>query len=389
MPAVSAGSLPFTFNPPPHPSLMHRFPGWTAGDHRLLYDEAANRYGSGETGEGQFPNLRLGRIVMGKEALSFAVKDGTRYGFRFLYNPTTVSGGTNVGTDFIPDPSSTITAVLQDGLEVINFELLLNRQPDVLGGVAPSDYIPSIDEEELNRIKERGTHYDLEFLYRVCNGVHDTNQMSGTGDIGILLPNPCELYLGPLRSRGALVTISATDQLYSANMVPVLTYVQVSFSRYLTINAEEVSTLESTGVTIRSSSKDAEDDTAAADSSAVPTTPSSTAPMNGAQVYQLATGAGWNATDARIATQIAWAESSWNPMSHNPVGPDNSYGLWQINMKGDQGPKKLRQYNLANNEALFDAPTNARVAYGHWKERSNWTAWSTYSNGKYKQAPNW
>lgn len=244
MPSLASGSvatsgLPFAFNPPMHPSLQHVFPeiGLTAGTPyddvlKYMYDESANSY-SGDTA---FNNLRLGRIVMGKDAMSFVLKQmGTRFGFRFLYNPNAISGSQNVGTDFIADPSNAVTAVLQEGLENINFQLRLVRTPEVMGEPPLSEYHPVMSGKDMAQIKERGTHYDLEFLYRVCNGVHNTTVRSGTGDIGILLPNPCELYLGPFRSRGALMSISATDIMFSPDMVPMVTDVTIQFSRFLTI----------------------------------------------------------------------------------------------------------------------------------------------------------
>jgi hypothetical protein len=42
--------------------------------------------------------------------------------------------------------------------------------------------------------------------------------------------------------------------------------------------------------------------------------------------------------DAVVAVAIALAESGGNPAAHNPVPPDDSWGLWQINMRGHLGP---------------------------------------------------
>ncbi len=141
--------------------------------------------------------------------------------------------------------------MLPMGLESINFELLLNRMPEVQGGAKAGDYQPAISEEEFEQIKERGTHYDLEFIYRIANGRHNTSSRDETGDIGVLLPNPSDLILGPFRSYGSIISVSATDQMYSADMVPMLTKVQVSFQRFLATqpSEEQMETLRSTGVT--------------------------------------------------------------------------------------------------------------------------------------------
>ena len=64
---------------------------------------------------------------------------------------------------------------------------------------------------------------------------------------------------------------------------------------------------------------------------------------------------------------IAGRESNWQPGAYNGVGVDNSYGLFQINMKGDLGPKRLKDFGLTSNEQLFDWKTNikaARILFG-------------------------
>lgn len=390
---VQINEYPFEFNPPLHPSLRLFAPSLavTGESGRLaslrdIYDETGNTYGANATDKGgDFYNLRLGRIVMGKEAMGWAIQQRKyRFGFRFAFNPETVTGGTSVGTDFIPDPSNTITTVLQEGLEVIRFELLLNRTPDVVGKAPVSSYTPQITEDERKAIQERGTHYDLEYLYRVANGMQNTNARDKTGDIGVLLPNPCVLHLGPFRSRGALWEISATDTMFSEDMVPILTYVQVAFTRYLTMKGEDqIEQLKAVGAKV----SDGSGDTPQAGAKIDP----GTVELSGRQVYDLATAAGFPPGDANTATQIAWAESGWKADAHNnnPNTGDNSYGLWQINLivnSVNDGNAIREKYGLANNDALKDPATNARVAYDFWRTRG-FSPWSVYNSGKYKEAP--
>lgn len=94
--------------------------------------------------------------------------------------------------------------------------------------------------------------------------------------------------------------------------------------------------------------------------------------------------AGFTGNDLDIAVAVAFAESSGDPKSHNPVPPDDSYGLWQINMLGALGPDRRRRFGLQANTDLYDPATNARVAYGIFKG-SGWKAWTTYTRGTYKQ----
>lgn len=102
------------------------------------------------------------------------------------------------------------------------------------------------------------------------------------------------------------------------------------------------------------------------------------------EIKQLATNAGFTGDDVDIAVAVALAESGGDTQSHNTKPPDNSYGLWQINMYGDLGPERRRKYGLPDNETLFDPARNAMVAH-HIQQESGWKAWSTYTTGKYKQ----
>jgi hypothetical protein len=97
--------------------------------------------------------------------------------------------------------------------------------------------------------------------------------------------------------------------------------------------------------------------------------------------------AGFKGDGLKMAYAIAMAESGGNAKAHNPNANtgDNSYGLFQINMLGAMGPARLKQYGLSSNSALFDALTNAKVAYKMSNGGKNWGPWSTYGNGAYKK----
>lgn len=107
--------------------------------------------------------------------------------------------------------------------------------------------------------------------------------------------------------------------------------------------------------------------------------------LTATQIRTAANGAGFSGVDLTVAVAIAFAESGGDPRAHNPRPPDNSYGLWQINMIGGLGPARRKQFNLPNNEALFDPATNARVAYAIYKARGSFADWSTYNNKSYKR----
>lgn len=108
--------------------------------------------------------------------------------------------------------------------------------------------------------------------------------------------------------------------------------------------------------------------------------------LTSAQILQLAQGAGFGGNDAQIMAAIIKAESSGNPYAHNPNRStgDNSYGLSQINMIDTLGPARRKEFGLKSNEQLFDPQTNLRAAK-QVKDSSGFSAWTTYTSGKYKK----
>lgn len=105
--------------------------------------------------------------------------------------------------------------------------------------------------------------------------------------------------------------------------------------------------------------------------------------LNYQQVAQLAWDAGWRGKNAQTAVAIARGESGFDTMNTNFKGLDHSYGLWQINMRNEMGPQRRQQFGLSSNEQLFDPATNARVAYGLWKDRGGFTDWTVYNDRTY------
>lgn len=102
------------------------------------------------------------------------------------------------------------------------------------------------------------------------------------------------------------------------------------------------------------------------------------------EIRQHAANAGFTGDDLDIAVAVALAESGGDPKKHNPKPPDNSYGLWQINMLGDMGPERRKRFGLTSNDQLFDPATNARAAYSIFKTQGWEKGWTTYKSGKYK-----
>ncbi|MGW4059272.1 transglycosylase SLT domain-containing protein [Amycolatopsis sp. NPDC004747] len=106
--------------------------------------------------------------------------------------------------------------------------------------------------------------------------------------------------------------------------------------------------------------------------------------LSAEQIARHAYAAGFRGRGLTTAVAVALAESGGRTTAHNATPPDDSYGLWQINMLGALGPERRRQYHLKSDDQLFDPATNARVANRISGDGHDFTPWSTYLNGAYK-----
>lgn len=103
------------------------------------------------------------------------------------------------------------------------------------------------------------------------------------------------------------------------------------------------------------------------------------------QIAMYARSAGLSGGAVDIAVAVALAESGGRTDAHNPIPPDDSYGLWQINMLGSLGPDRRRKLGISSNRQLFDPAVNARAMAMISSGGSNWKPWSTYTNGAYRR----
>jgi hypothetical protein len=194
--------------------------------------------------------------------------DPQLYGFKFLYNPTTVGMAWGVMAQMSPD----FEAAGQDkfnpimaGLasSTVAVSLLLNRIEDMnilsTTGVknhgartdkevdralvelknnksAQNAYPTDLSPTELAEIYKRGTMYDLEYLFKTINGPNAVflSSLNGyTADKGWIRPQVVELHLGQsLRYRGRITDLSVNHAVFDARMVPVLSTVNITFARF-------------------------------------------------------------------------------------------------------------------------------------------------------------
>lgn len=96
------------------------------------------------------------------------------------------------------------------------------------------------------------------------------------------------------------------------------------------------------------------------------------APLTVAQIYALARSAGFPPVVAVAMTAIALRESSGNPDAFNgdTKTGDRSYGLWQINMFAGLADQRLKLFNIATENMLFDPAVNAHAAFVLWGGRN-------------------
>jgi hypothetical protein len=215
-----------------------------------------------------------------------------RYGFQFLYNPSTVSmhyagapqvdiGLQTSGADKVNLIGSGVTS------SSVTFQLLLNRMQDMkyinaiqVNGNSQTNrkngyfvntpdstvrtWVPANNTprgidfkqvyshsanhpdvaddgtgvtnvwEEVRKIKELGTMYDVEYLLRTLLGyeLHSGMRNRYTADIGYLGAYPVELHLG--KNLRYLVTIDSFEishTIFTQDMIPVFTNLQITCNR--------------------------------------------------------------------------------------------------------------------------------------------------------------
>jgi|SRR3954463_10666006 hypothetical protein len=102
------------------------------------------------------------------------------------------------------------------------------------------------------------------------------------------------------------------------------------------------------------------------------------------QIAAFAKQAGVKGDNLAIAVAVALAESNGDTEAYNPVPPDNSYGLWQINLFGKLAAERKKQFGFKTPFELFNPALNAKAMYAISNGGVNWKPWTTYTSGKYR-----
>lgn len=176
------------------------------------------------------------------------------WGFRFLFNPTTWSYGITVNSNVdwsIPNSNGAILAFPGIGGQV-SITLLLDRVADMntlkkwdkegrVNPPGPGEYPRTLTEAECLGLLYRGTEYDLEFLFRVINGAPQDSTLLGSKDGGFEVQTSNLGYIAGvpfifkihdhLRYRVILNSINVNHDIFTREMVPIRTLVQLTLER--------------------------------------------------------------------------------------------------------------------------------------------------------------
>ena len=189
---------------------------------------------------------KLGRIIQDPNTATLVnIKDPkSLWGFRYTYNPTTIQYSVQGNTAVDWTLGSNDPAALLAGNMQVTFQLYLNRIADLTqlrGKYKNKGYTPPLNPSQIDGLLNRGTEYDLEFLYRVCNGDPDDSLgknplLSYNGvsaDIGILKTVPVWLYINDnMKLFGSITNMNVNHAMFTLDMIPILTTVDITFTRY-------------------------------------------------------------------------------------------------------------------------------------------------------------
>lgn len=208
-------------------------------------------------------SLQRGKIFQdtaGAAALNQNAKNGYKvpndtglkiWGFRFMYNPTSFSYSTSSNNSVDWTLGSKDPGILLSGNQNVTFEIYINRIAD-MGYLAArraghpvmdlnTAYPPvGLEKEQIEGLLHRGTEYDIEYLYRVLNGnpiksplLFSTDYDGASSDFGYTTGMPCWLHLNDnLRYYGSISNFQVNHAMFTVNMVPMLSTVSITFSRY-------------------------------------------------------------------------------------------------------------------------------------------------------------
>jgi hypothetical protein len=214
------------------------------------WDDARKAWQNNIGGRGtiQMSREHLAVISEAQTRISDLKYDPKLYGFKFLYNPEKVGMAWGIMDQMDPtyvasgdDPFAAISAGLMSSS--VTFNLILNRIEDfkyftIGGGFLhdPNPYPITIPTADRLEIFEKGTMYDIEYLFKTLNGPNAvfTSNLNGiTADRGWLRPSIVELHLGArMRYKVRVQNLAINHAIFNARMVPIFSTVQLTVGRF-------------------------------------------------------------------------------------------------------------------------------------------------------------
>lgn len=191
-----------------------------------------------------------GNLDNGRGASATRPKDRQLYGFRFLYNPEKIQMFYVMNSKLHPGLISTgkdVFLPLTESSSAVSLDLVLNRIEDMKYRSDPSFavrnqvYFGAGETEsilpEIKEIHEKGTMYDIEYLFKTMNAPHATFNSTYNGktaDMGFIRPTILELHLGNrLRYPVRVNDLSIEHKIFDPRMVPIFSIVRISFGRFI------------------------------------------------------------------------------------------------------------------------------------------------------------
>jgi len=219
-------------------------------------------FGNGQTNRGFIvPNKKAIKAALDKlEPPAKKVAGGFKvpYGFRFHYNPQFIDQTIGTLNGISPellmsgkDQANMITT--PSSSSTISFQIYLNRIEDMNAlanyALGPNSkkinnakdslihYPEEVSSEDRKLIRDFGTMYDLDFLFKAVNGEMGgyTSPLRGipTADVGWLNGMAVEMHLGrKLRYLARIINISIKHILFTESMIPTLSVVTISAHRF-------------------------------------------------------------------------------------------------------------------------------------------------------------
>lgn len=212
------------------------------------WGDARSAWQNNVGGRGTLQMSREHFSLISETQVSPIKNDPQLYGFKFLYNPEKVGMAWGIMDQMDPtyvasgdDPFSAISAGLMSSS--VTFNLILNRiedfkylSPEGQFLTDPNPYPITIPTEDRFEIFEKGTMYDIEYLFKTLNGPKASfiSKLNGkTADRGWLRPSIVELHLGArMRYKVRVQNLAINHAIFNARMVPIFSTVQLTVGRF-------------------------------------------------------------------------------------------------------------------------------------------------------------